>query len=104
NGNKVGLGICYDIRFPQLFLKNAIDGAVIHIVPTSWGRGEGKVEQWKLLTRARALDTTSFIIAVDQADPGYGSEETTGAAPTGIGFSAVVDPLGRDVIRLKSHP
>src|SRR5699024_10906466 len=103
-GTKVGFGICYDIRFPQLFLQNAKEGAVVHIVPTSWGRGDGKAEQWKLLTRTRALDTTSFIVAVDQADPVTTGAEAQGSAPTGIGLSAVVDPFGRDVIRMDGSP
>lgn len=103
-GTKVGFGICYDIRFPQLFLQNAQEGAVVHIVPTSWGRGDGKAEQWELLTRARALDTTSYIVAVDQADPATTGAKVEGNAPTGIGLSAVVDPFGRDVIRMNGSP
>ena len=90
----IGLATCYDIRFPALFLANAAAGARLNIVCASWGAGEGKAEQWELLARARALDTTTFVLALGQADPSTLGIEPVGAAPTGIGHSVVVSPLG----------
>ncbi|HEY8720365.1 carbon-nitrogen hydrolase family protein [Pengzhenrongella sp.] len=93
-GTTIGLATCYDLRFPALFLSNAVAGARLSIVCASWGAGPGKAEQWDLLVRARAVDTTTFVIAVGQGDPASQGRASTGAAPTGIGRSAVVSPFG----------
>ena len=65
----VGLTTCYDVRFPGLYTTLAERGAQITCVAASWGAGPGKVDQWRLLTRARALDSTTFVVAAGQADP-----------------------------------
>ncbi|HEY3406534.1 MAG TPA: carbon-nitrogen hydrolase family protein [Propionicimonas sp.] len=89
----IGLATCYDVRFPSLFVENAAAGAQVSIVSASWGAGPGKVEQWELLVRARAIDTTGFVIACDQADPAARGV-VAGSAPTGVGHSMVVSPYG----------
>ena len=91
DGIEVGLTTCYDIRFPELYIELALRGAQVITVHASWGSGEGKLEQWTLLARARALDTTAVIAAVDQAYPG---DEIAAAGPTGVGGSLVVSPSG----------
>lgn len=93
-GISFGLATCYDIRFPALFTANADLGAEANIVCASWGAGPGKVDQWRLLARARAVDTTTYVLACGQADPATEGVETKGSAPTGVGHSAVVSPLG----------
>ncbi len=93
DGTSVGLSTCYDIRFPGLYQELASRGAEVIVVPASWGAGAGKVEQWELLARARALDSTSFIAACGQADPASVGE-AAGKAPTGVGHSLVVAPTG----------
>lgn len=100
NGTTLGLATCYDVRFPQLFVANAEAGAAINIVCASWGAGPGKAEQWDLLVRARALDSTSFVLACGQGDPVTAGVKSAGSAPTGIGRSAVVSPLGEVLGRL----
>ncbi|MEW1773326.1 carbon-nitrogen hydrolase family protein [Streptomyces sp. NPDC086777] len=90
DGVRLGLATCYDIRFPELFRAHADAGAAGTLLAASWGAGPGKREQWELLVRARALDATVWLAAVDQADPGTGP----GAAPTGIGHSMVAGPDG----------
>ncbi|MGC2977295.1 nitrilase-related carbon-nitrogen hydrolase [Brevibacterium sp. FAM 25378] len=95
-----GLAICYDIRFPKLFAELSRSGAQVVVVPTSWGAGEGKVEQWQVLTRARALDSNTTIVAVDQADPGMSGVAAAHEAPTGVGHSTVVDPFGHVLLEL----
>ena len=67
---RVGVAICYDIRFPEQFINLAKLGAEVIVVPASWQDGPGKLDQWRTLVTARALDSTSFIIAADQARPG----------------------------------
>ena len=68
-GVTIGLSTCYDVRFPGLYTRLADQGAEIICVAASWGAGPGKIEQWQLLTRARALDSTAFVLAAGQADP-----------------------------------
>lgn len=92
-GTTVGLATCYDIRFPELFTGLADAGAEVICLAASWGAGPGKVEQWELLARARALDSTCFLAACGQADPATLGVDTEGA-PTGIGHSLVVSPFG----------
>jgi deaminated glutathione amidase len=87
----VGLATCYDVRFPALFVENAAEGVQVSVVCASWAAGPGKVEQWELLVRARALDSTTYVVACDQAVPQAGPR---GSAPTGVGHSMVVSPYG----------
>ncbi|RBP66115.1 putative amidohydrolase [Brevibacterium sanguinis] len=99
-GEEIGLTICYDIRFPKLYAEVSRRGARIAIVSASWGAGPGKVEQWQVLARARALDSNMFIIALGQADPQVTGVEVPKNGPTGVGHSLVVDPFGRVVVEL----
>ena len=90
----VGVATCYDIRFPEQFKELASQGAQLIVVPTSWADGPGKLEQWRLLTAARALDSTSYILAAGQSRPGGEAEAGNPSGPTGIGHSTIVDPNG----------
>lgn len=100
-GVTVGLSICYDIRFPALFTSLARHGADVIVVAASWAPGPGKVAQWRTLATARAMDSTAFVIAVDQAADGPVDEES---APTGVGHSLVVDPSGTVLTELGEGP
>ncbi|BAX90862.1 carbon-nitrogen hydrolase family protein [Mycobacterium shigaense] len=106
DGVGIGLTVCYDIRFPALYTELARRGAQLIVVCASWGSGPGKLEQWTLLARARALDSQSYIAAAGQADPGdtlarsgFGS-----GAPTGVGGSLVASPLGEVIASAGSEP
>lgn len=99
----VGLATCHDLRYPGLYQRLADAGATLIVTSASWHAGPGKRAQWDVLVRARALDSTSFIAACDQADPTTVGRPA-GRAPTGIGASAVVDPLGTVVGQLESEP
>jgi predicted amidohydrolase len=107
-GVRVGLTTCYDVRFPALYLALADRGAQLIAICASWGAGPGKVEQWSLLTRARALDSTTFVAAAGQADPAASSAGTepqpSSAAPTGVGHSALVSPRGEVLAALGVEP
>lgn len=98
-GVTFGLATCYDVRFPALFTRLAADGADAVVVCASWASGPGKVEQWELLTRARALDCTSYVLACGQADPAATGVDARPGAPTGVGHSGVVGPDGVDLAR-----
>ena len=91
----MGLTTCYDIRFPELYVELARRGAQLITVHASWGSGPGKVDQWTLLARARALDTTGYVAAVGQAYPG---DEIAAAGPTGVGHSLVASPTGDELV------
>lgn len=104
DGLRFGLATCYDVRFPELFRTLARDGAHAVILCAAWGAGEGKRAQWELLTRARALDSTSWILACDQADPEAIGEQVSGAAPRGIGYSSVIAPDGTVLSALDAAP
>ncbi|MGH3313272.1 MAG: carbon-nitrogen hydrolase family protein [Streptomyces sp.] len=96
DGVRVGLATCYDVRFPELFRAHADAGAMLSVLPASWGAGPGKLAHWDLLTRARALDATVWLAAVGQAPPGPGADiQQPTKAPTGIGHSVLVGPDGR---------
>ena len=104
DGTVFGLATCYDVRFPALFTANANAGAQVNIVCASWGAGEGKAGQWDLLVRARALDSTTFVVACGQGDPATIGAGAAGTAPTGIGHSAVITPLGTAQVALGGKP
>ena len=99
DGLTIGVAICFDIRFPTHFQDLARAGAQAIVVPTSWANGEGKIEQWRTLASARALDSTSWIIAADQALPDKESD-----APIGVGYSAIIRPDGVRVAEGGSDP
>jgi predicted amidohydrolase len=102
DGVGVGLSICYDIRFPELYTELARRGAQLIAICASWGAGRGKLEQWTLLARARALDSMSYIAAAGQADPGDSLPGST--APTGVGGSLVASPFGEVVMSAGADP
>lgn len=93
-GIRIGLATCYDLRFPALFTALATAGADVVVVPASWGDGPTKGEQWDLLVRARALDSTSWLLACGQAEPTTAGLQPIEGAANGIGRSLVASPLG----------
>ncbi|PFG18439.1 putative amidohydrolase [Propionicimonas paludicola] len=98
--HQVGLATCYDVRFPTLFTSLARGGAELIVLPASWASGPGKLHQWRTLVTARAMDSTSFVVAVDQA---AGPDARPGLA-TGIGHSMVVSPTGEVLLELGDDP
>lgn len=102
DGVAVGLTTCYDIRFPGLYADLARRGAQVITVSASWGAGTGKWDQWTLLARARAADSTSFIAAAGQALPAL--ETPASRAPTGIGGSLLASPTGELIAQAGPDP
>jgi predicted amidohydrolase len=99
--HRFGLATCYDIRFPNLFTHLARAGADAILVPSSWAPGDEKLHQWRTLVTARAMDTTSYVVAVDQAAP---PAPGAGPSPTGIGHSLAVGPTGTVLLELGDQP
>lgn len=83
---KLGLTVCYDVRFPDLYSVLALAGAQIIAVPAAFTRPTGEAH-WHVLLRARAIETGSFIVAAAQS----GVHEDGRAT---FGHSLVVDPWG----------
>jgi deaminated glutathione amidase len=98
-GVPVGVQICYDIRFPELTRALAVRGASLVTVSAAWQAGLFKEEHWVTLLRARAIENTIWIAAAGQVpDP----DERPTRAPTGVGRSMLIDPLG--VVRCDLGP
>lgn len=102
DGVQVGLTLCYDVRFPELYVELAERGAQLITVHASWGSGPGKLDQWTLLARARAIDTTGYVAAVDQGRPT--DDAVAAVGPTGVGGSLVASPTGEVVSSAGAEP
>jgi predicted amidohydrolase len=83
---KVGLTVCYDLRFPQLYRALAQRGATILTIPSSFQRETGRAH-WHTLVRARAIENAAFVIAPAMCGEHPGERQT-------YGHSLVVDPWG----------
>ena len=84
---KLGMTICYDVRFPPLYLALAEAGAEIMSAPACFTRQTGEAH-WHVLQRCRAIETGSFMISAAQIGPHEDGRET-------FGHSLIVDPWGR---------
>jgi omega-amidase len=88
---KVGLSICYDLRFPRMFRQMALWGAEIVLCPAAWP--ESRKEHWQVLNKARSIENQFFMFGVNQV--GKVTPKRTDA-----GFSMVVDPWGEVIASL----
>ncbi|MEF2071435.1 carbon-nitrogen hydrolase family protein [Consotaella aegiceratis] len=84
---RLGLAVCYDLRFPLLFQRQALAGAEILSVPAAFTRQTGEAH-WHVLLRARAIENGAFVIAAAQGGRHDDGRET-------YGHSLIVDPWGR---------
>ena len=92
---RLGMAVCYDLRFPELFQRMCERGAVGFIVASAWPHP--RVEAWSTLLRARAIENQAFVFACN----GVGA---TGYGATLCGRSAVIDPWGVTVASLGDDP
>ena len=91
DGVKVGLSICYDLRFPELYRALALHGARIVLVPSAFTEHTGR-DHWEVLLRARAIENGCFVVAPDQ----WGVH---GEGRLCHGRSMIVDPWGTVLAR-----
>ncbi|MBT3033923.1 MAG: carbon-nitrogen hydrolase family protein [Candidatus Thiodiazotropha sp. (ex Ctena orbiculata)] len=82
----LGIAVCYDLRFPELFRKLMEKGAEIFAVPASFTAMTGKAH-WETLVRARAIENLAFVVAAAQGGYHLNGRETHG-------HSMIVDPWG----------
>jgi predicted amidohydrolase len=94
----LGMTICYDLRFPQLYRDLAQKGAQLISVPAAFSCTTGPAH-WEILLRARAIETGCFLLAAAQS----GTHATSqGAARRTYGHSMVISPWGEVLLNLKS--
>ncbi|RMF97109.1 MAG: carbon-nitrogen hydrolase family protein [Gammaproteobacteria bacterium] len=93
---RLGLAVCYDLRFPELFRQLSEQGAEIFAVPAAFTRATGRAH-WDVLLRARAIENLAHVIAAAQAGTHPGGRRTWG-------HTAIVEPWGEIVAQRASAP
>jgi nitrilase len=91
---QLGLSICYDLRFPELYRRLVDDGASVFSIPAAFTAATGKAH-WHSLLRARAIENLAYVIAAAQH----------GSHPSGrqtFGHSVIIDPWGQVVAELET--
>ena len=86
---KMGMMICYDLRFPEMSRSLTLAGSEVLVAPSAWVKGNMKEEHWLAINKTRAIENGCFVIAPDQVGNIY------------CGRSIVVDPFGSVLIDLK---
>jgi predicted amidohydrolase len=93
-GIKVGVQICYDIRFPEVSRRLALEGAEILIVPAAFP--DPRAAHWNALVHARAIENQVFVAATNRIGPGFDGK-------TYFGHSQIIDPWGVILTRRNSE-
>lgn len=88
---RVGMMICYDLRFPELSRRLALEGSEVLVAPSAWVRGPMKEDHWVTMNRARAIENGCYVVAPDQVGNIY------------CGRSLAVDPYGRVLLDMKKR-
>jgi len=91
---RLGLAVCYDLRFPELFRQMVDQGAQIFALPSAFTAITGKAH-WEVLVRARAVENLCYMVAAAQGGYHVNGRET-------FGFSMIVDPWGATLDSLPS--
>lgn len=86
---KMGMMICYDLRFPEMARSLATAGAEVLVAPSAWVKGNMKEEHWITINKTRAIENGCYVIAPDQVGNIY------------CGRSLVVDPYGKILLDMK---
>ena len=93
---KLGLTICYDLRFPALYRALAEAGSVFLAIPSAFTKQTGEAH-WHVLNRARAIENGAFVLAAAQGGLHENGRET-------FGHSLIVDPWGRIIAEADAEP
>lgn len=92
DGFRIGLTTCYDVRFPEQYTHLAGQAVDAICVIAGWVAGPGKVGHWETLLRARAIETTSYVLAADLTAPRF------------AGHSGIWDPFGDQLAQADDGP
>jgi predicted amidohydrolase len=90
-GVPIGMSVCYDVRFPELYRILAVRGARIFALPAAFTKVTGAAH-WEVLVRARAIENQSFVVAADQVGRSGDGKES-------FGGSMIADPWGAVLAR-----
>jgi predicted amidohydrolase len=93
---RVGMSVCYDVRFPNLYHTLATNGAAVLAIPAAFTNTTGEAH-WHVLLRARAIETGSFVIAAAQGGHHQDGRDT-------YGHSMIIDPWGRILAEAGTEP
>ncbi len=88
---KLGLLICYDMRFPEISRILTVNGANILVSPSAWVAGFMKREHWEIMVRARAIENGVYVLAPNQVGNIY------------CGHSMAVDPFGATIVDMENR-
>jgi predicted amidohydrolase len=91
DGVGLGLTVCYDLRFPELYRTLAVEGARVLLVPAAFTKVTGEAH-WEILLRARAIENQAFVVAANQVGP-HPPDKVS------FGGSLIVDPWGEVLAR-----
>ncbi|HET7337669.1 MAG TPA: nitrilase-related carbon-nitrogen hydrolase, partial [Candidatus Nitrosotalea sp.] len=86
---KMGMMICYDLRFPEMSRILASSGSDVLVIPSAWVKGKMKEEHWLTINKTRAIENGCYVISPDQVGNIY------------CGRSVVVDPYGKILLDMK---
>ena len=95
SGVPVGMSICYDLRFPELYRVASAEGAEVIDVPSAFTLATTR-DHWEVLLRARAIENQCFVIAANQIG-------TDGAGNRAGGRSTIIDPWGLVLASAPDH-
>ncbi len=93
---KIGLTVCYDVRFPELFRGLALQDAELYTVPSAFTEITG-LAHWEVLLRARAIENLSYVLAANQ-----GGQHDSGRST--FGHSMIIEPWGKVVAQHDTGP
>ena len=88
---KLGLLICYDMRFPEISRILTVNGATILVSPSAWVAGFMKREHWEIMVRARAIENGVYVLAPNQVGNIY------------CGHSMAIDPFGSTIVDMENR-
>ncbi len=91
-GTRIGCSICYDLRFPELYLRLAKEGARLILVPSNFTLQTGK-DHWEVLLRARAIETQTYVLAPAQWGRYAGGQRYS------YGHTLICDPWGHVIAK-----
>ncbi len=86
---KLGMLICYDLRFPEMARSLASTGSEIIVAPSAWVKGKMKEEHWITINKTRAIENGCYLVSPDQVGNIY------------CGRSVVIDPYGKVLLDMK---
>ena len=97
-GCKIGMTICYDVRFPEVYSKLAKAGCNIILVPSAFMKKTGSLGHWEILLKARAIENQCYIVAAAQVGiHNNGKRES-------YGRSMIIGPLGEIIAEAGTDP